>query len=65
VERLHCILVVLVHALSLGTNQPPATFLSEQISTSHQPPVKRTGCMVRQCYAQHSAELLAFGQLEI
>jgi hypothetical protein len=30
---------------SLRTNQPPAssTFLSEQISTSHQPPAKRTG----------------------
>jgi hypothetical protein len=33
---------------SLRTNQPPAIsqqyFLSEQISTSHQPPAKRTGC---------------------
>jgi hypothetical protein len=34
---------------SLRTNQPSATstFLSEQTSTSHQPPTKRTGCTIR------------------
>jgi hypothetical protein len=35
--------------LSEQTNrQQPASsiFLSEQISTSHQPPAKRTGCMI-------------------
>jgi hypothetical protein len=37
---------------SLRTNQPPATsqstFLSQQISTSHQPPAKRIGCQIDQ-----------------
>jgi hypothetical protein len=33
---------------SLRTNQPPvsSTFLSEQISTSHLPPAKRTDCIL-------------------
>jgi hypothetical protein len=34
--------------MSFRTNQhqpsPSSTFISEQISTSHQPPAKRTGC---------------------
>jgi hypothetical protein len=44
---------------SLGTNQPPATsqqyFLSEQTSTSHQPPAKRTGCYLVDADAENSA----------
>jgi hypothetical protein len=44
---------------SLRTNQPPASsaFLSEQISTSHQPPAKRTGCKL-QALRSHQQKIL-------
>jgi hypothetical protein len=36
---------VIVLFVWIISNQPAVLFLSEQISTNHQPPAKRTGCM--------------------